>query len=102
MKLIGFRSPIVLGVLALLFVLPVAAQPRAQWSDEQVRQELIRESVAAYNATGRPCACPDQLDRAGHSCGGRSGYSRPGGAAPLCYSKDVTDSMVAGWRARHP
>ncbi len=32
---------------------------------------------------------------------GRSAYSRPGGAAPLCYPADVTGGMVLDWRKAH-
>jgi hypothetical protein len=34
---------------------------------------------------GQGCPCPYDLDRRGNECGGRSAYSRPGGAAPVCY-----------------
>src|SRR5215470_9791701 len=46
---------------------------------------LVQASRSQYHATGRPCACPDDLMRNGRTCGGRSAYSRPGGASPLCY-----------------
>ena len=58
-------------------------------------------SIAAYLATGHPCACPYNLARNGSQCGGRSAYSRPGGAEPLCYPKDVSDGMVTDWRRSH-
>ena len=70
-------------------------------SDDQVKQAIIQQSIAAYNATGRPCACPYQTDRAGRTCGRRSAYSRPGGASPLCYPQDVTPGMVSDWRRIH-
>src|SRR6185312_15212693 len=41
---------------------------------------LVQASRDQYHATGRPCACPDDLMRNGRACGGRSAYSRPGGA----------------------
>lgn len=64
-------------------------------SDAQVRQRIIRESIAAYPG---PCACPYNVDRAGRSCGRRSAYSRPGGAAPICYPHDVSNADVEAWR----
>jgi hypothetical protein len=89
----------VLAIIALTLTAPVfALQPQ---TDNEVRQAIIQQSVSAYNTTGHPCACPYQSDRAGHSCGGRSAYSRPGGAAPLCYPADVTAGMVADWRRAH-
>ena len=74
---------------------------RQQHPDEQIRQQIIQESVAAYLGTGHPCACPYNSARDGSSCGQRSAYSRPGGASPLCYPSDVTDEMDADWRQRH-
>jgi hypothetical protein len=65
------------------------------------RQAVVRDSVAAYMATGRSCACPYNSARNGSSCGGRSAYNRPGGASPLCYPSDVTDEMVLNWRRTH-
>lgn len=75
-----------------------AATANAAISDDTIRQEIIRESLASY---GGSCPCPYNTDRAGHSCGRRSAYSRPGGAAPLCFDVDVTDEMVRGYRASH-
>jgi hypothetical protein len=61
---------------------------------------IINASRDQYHASGRPCACPDDTARNGSSCGGRSAYSRPGGAAPLCYPSDVTDGMIEAFRQR--
>jgi len=36
--------------------------------------------------------------RNGRRCGGNSAYSKPGGASPLCYARDVTDEMVERYR----
>jgi hypothetical protein len=98
----GFKPSWVRGaaiVIALTAAMhAIALQPP---TDAEVRKAIIQQSIAAYNATGHPCACPYQSDRAGRSCGGRSAYSRPGGASPLCYSQDVTDRMVADWRRTH-
>ena len=90
---------IVAGLILVVATPAFALQPSP--SDDQVRQIIIQRSIAAYNATGHPCACPYQSDRAGHSCGRRSAYSRPGGAAPLCYPEDVTPGMIADWRRTH-
>lgn len=59
---------------------------------------IIAASRSAYHSTGRPCACPDDRMRNGRSCGGKSAYSRPGGAAPLCYVHDVTPAMIENYR----
>ncbi len=61
---------------------------------------IIQASRDQYHAGGRPCACPDDRMRNGRACGGRSAYSRPGGAAPLCYPSDVTAAMIDSYRQR--
>jgi hypothetical protein len=85
--------------LALL-VLPVGTalgQTKSAKTDAQIRQTLIAESIAAYEGN---CPCPYSKNRAGRSCGGNSAYSKPGGASPLCYDKDVTQKMVDEYRKR--
>lgn len=74
------------------------AKPK-KLSDAQIRKILIDESIAAYDGN---CPCPYSTARNGSRCGRRSAYSRPGGAAPLCYPKDVTADMVQDYRNAHP
>jgi hypothetical protein len=64
------RLVITLAVLAILSAGPASA--REPLSDAQVRQAIIQESIARYQATGYPCACPYNLARNGSHCGGRS------------------------------
>ena len=59
---------------------------------------IVAASRDQYHATGRPCACPDDSARNGSACGGRSAYSRPGGAAPLCYPGDVITPRSKRWK----
>ena len=59
---------------------------------------IIKTSRDQYYATGHPCAGPDDLMRNGRACRTRSAYSRPGGAAPLCYPSDVTSSMIEAYQ----
>jgi hypothetical protein len=47
-----------------------------------IAEIIVQASRAQYHAAGRPCACPDDTMRNGRACGGRSVYSRPGGASP--------------------
>jgi hypothetical protein len=61
---------------------------------------IVQASREQYHATGKPCACPDDTARNGSACGGRSAYSRPGGAAPLCYPTDVTAPMIEQYRQK--
>ncbi|HEY4491948.1 MAG TPA: hypothetical protein VI958_08095, partial [Acidobacteriota bacterium] len=75
----------------------VQAQP-ARLTDEQIVVKIIEASRNAYYATGHPCACPYDRARNGSSCGGRSAYSRPGGAQPKCYPKDISKSEIAAYQ----
>ena len=75
--------------------LPCSSSTRAsssQRTDAQIRQVLISQSISRYSGS---CPCPYNTDR-----GGRSAYSRPGGASPLCYPGDVSDGAVEAYRAR--
>lgn len=67
-------------------------------TDSEIRQVIIRESIAQYPGT---CACPYNLARNGSRCGRRSAYSKPSGYSPLCYPGDVTDAMVSRYRKQH-
>jgi len=85
-------------MLACIILLAVTPAMAARLSDAEVKRALIEESIAAYPGT---CPCPYNTDRRGHSCGGRSAYSRPGGYAPLCYDSQITPAMVAEYRRTH-
>jgi hypothetical protein len=77
----------------------VAAPPGL--NDQEIAAAIVQESRQAYYATGHPCACPEDLARNGSRCGGRSAYSRPGGASPKCYASDVTPGEIADYRKAH-
>lgn len=66
--------------------------------DARIREILIEQSISSYAGN---CPCPYNTARNGSRCGGRSAYSRPGGASPLCYPDDVTDAMVRRYRRSH-
>jgi hypothetical protein len=84
-----------IAALVLAFTAATAATQAWGQSDAQVKQRIIRQSIAAYPGS---CPCPYNVDRGGRRCGARSAYSRPGGHAPICYPADVTPAMV---RAAH-
>jgi hypothetical protein len=73
-------------------------QQKKPLSDAQIKAILIDESIAAYSGN---CPCPYSTARNGSRCGRRSAYSREGGAAPLCYPKDVSAEMVKEYRNAH-
>lgn len=88
----SWRLPL-LAASTLLLLLPTIARS----NDDAIRDALIRQSIANYQGN---CPCPYSKDRAGRNCGRRSAYSRPGGAAPLCYREDVTQEMIERFRKR--
>ena len=94
-RLAAGRRMFALVTLVALSVTSAAAQARL--TDDQIRDVMIRESIAAYSGS---CPCPYNYDRGGRRCGGRSAYSRPGGAAPLCYRGDISKAMVDAYRRR--
>lgn len=81
----------------VFFVLLLPTSGASALSLDEAKQAMIRESVASYPGT---CACPYSTARNGSRCGGRSAYSKPGGAAPLCYPDDVSEAMVADYLRR--
>lgn len=88
----------VAAVASLVLAAPtVAFAPQSQ-SDAQVRQAIIRQSIASYSGN---CPCPYNRASNGSRCGGRSAYSRGGGAAPMCYASDVSDAQVTAYRRRN-
>ncbi len=84
-------------VLVLALGITWGQAKKAAKSDAEIKQAIISESIASYRGS---CPCPYNTDRAGRRCGGRSAYSRPGGASPICYEKDVTQKMVEDYRKR--
>jgi hypothetical protein len=84
---------------AVLLLVGVASAADKRLSDSQIKQLLIKESIASYDGN---CPCPYSTARNGSRCGRRSAYSRPGGEAPLCYDKDVSAEMVSEYRRAHP
>ena len=60
-------------------------------------QRIIAKSISAYPGS---CPCPYNTDRGGRRCGKRSAYSKPGGYAPICFPQDVSERMIAAFKAR--
>lgn len=96
MTLLKFRYLLAVVLIATVSALPAFA--RSNLTDDQVRERMIQDSISSYSGN---CPCPYNAARNGTSCGKRSAYSRPGGAAPLCYKNDISDEMVRAWRKQH-
>lgn len=77
--------------IGLALALGGTSQAIARESDAQVRERLIKQSIATYPGN---CPCPYNTDRAGRRCGKRSAWSKPGGYAPLCYPDDVSKDKI--------
>lgn len=95
-RILGAAARLLLTVGAALVI--AGAAPI---SDAAVTNSIIQQSVPDYLATGHPCACPYNLASNGSHCGGRSAYSRRGGASPICYPDQVTPEMILQWRRTH-
>jgi len=88
-------SLLILMTLALGFA--TAQTTKAPKTNAEIRQEIIKQSIASYKGS---CPCPYSVDRAGRMCGRGSAYGKPGGASPICFEKDVTPKMVVDYRKR--
>lgn len=64
-------------------------------SDSEITQRIIQESISSYPGN---CPCPYNTAKNGSSCGKRSAYSKKGGYSPVCYAKDVSQSMIKEYR----
>jgi len=74
--------------LSFLFAVSPAFAKGEGKSDNEIRDIMIAQSIAAYDGV---CPCPYSIMRSGKPCNSRSAWSKPGGAEPLCYRRDVTD-----------
>lgn len=89
-------------LLAVFFTFAALATPafalQSVVSDDQVAQQIIKESIASYPG---PCACPYNHARNGSSCGRRSAYSRSGGYNTVCYREDVSADDILAYREQY-
>jgi hypothetical protein len=90
----------IFGAFLCAGLLATSAFAQAPLSDEQIASIVVQASRDAYYRTGHPCACPEDSARNGSRCGGRSAYSRPGGAAPYCYVADVKKEEIDRYRTK--
>lgn len=87
------------AALSLLLLASYCAEAQAaSVSDDDIRQQMIQESLNSYSGN---CPCPYNTMRNGRVCGGNSAYSRPGGYSPLCYSDDISAADVSHYRQSH-
>ena len=87
----------VLILLTLALGIAAAQTAKIAKTNAEIKQEIIKQSIASYKGS---CPCPYSTDGTGRMCGWWSAYSKPGGASPLCFEKDVTPKMVVDYRKR--
>lgn len=85
----------VLLLSSTVFITPLTLAKSTRLTDDQVKQQIIDESIASYSGS---CACPYNSARNGSHCGKRSAWSRAGGYAPLCYKNEISKQQVTQWR----
>lgn len=74
------------------------APPTSSLPADRPRSEIVQLLIArSINSYSGSCACPYNVDRGGRRCGGRSAYSKPRGASPLCYEGDITEAMISAF-----
>jgi hypothetical protein len=74
-------------------------EDHSKLTDAAIIALIIAGTIAIYKSTGAPCACPSDTTRNGSSCGGRSAWSKPGGAKPMCFPADISADMIKAYRA---
>lgn len=72
--------------------------PRILMSDAQVRDRIIKTSIAIYPGD---CACPYSIAASGRRCGRKSVWSRHGDFAATCFPNEVSPGEIREWRLRH-
>lgn len=95
----GAKTPNLRTVALVLSALLISTAAEARpMTDAQIKQAIIKQSIASYPGS---CPCPEFTDRGGRRCGARSAWSRAGGYAPKCYPSDVSRSEVEAYRANN-
>jgi hypothetical protein len=86
-----------LMILATIGLAIVSQPALAKESDAQIRQKIIKASIASYPGN---CPCPYNSASNGSRCGGRSAWNRAGGYSPKCFPSDVSKAEVEAYRRR--
>jgi ferredoxin-fold anticodon binding domain-containing protein len=90
-------------IICVLLIAQIIFDYKISWAYDNTeittaKRKMITESISSYSGN---CACPYNSAVNGSSCGKRSAYSKPGGAAPLCYETEITDAQAAEWLRRN-
>jgi hypothetical protein len=94
--------PRISALVVLAILSAVRRSPASHHPTPRSAKTSSRKASRVISRRGTLAPAPYNHARNGSSCGARSAYSRPGGAEPLCYPKDVSDGMVETWKRAHP
>ncbi len=79
-----------------LFVL--AANEKPALSDQEIAYIVIEKSIADYMANHKTCPCPYYVTNEGALCSENSAWAKPVAVKPMCYIKDVPQSIIDIYR----
>jgi hypothetical protein len=88
---------VLLAIVPLLWVSTASAQ---RVDDEEIRQMIIRDSLAGFGT--RDCPCPYSYAWNGQQCADKSLYNQRTGRRDIfCYPADVSYRDIAEYRRLH-
>lgn len=102
MKPVNIKS---LALLSLLLISPMALADKDiefnNYTDEEVKIEVLRDYLRYHLTSIGPCPCPDFRASNDSRCGGRSSFSKGWRAGVLCYKDQIRDFMIDDWRTNN-
>lgn len=92
---------VLLSILTLLWpLLWVPAASAQRYSDEEIRDRIIRESLAGFGSND--CPCPYSYAWNGQQCADKSLYNQRTGRHDIfCYPVDVSWRDIQDYRRYH-
>ena len=81
-------------ITTFLILLPLTAFSYSKDELSAAKKSMVRLSLNSYSGN---CPCPYNTMRNGRPCAGRSAYTKPGGVAPYCYERDISDKAADSW-----
>ena len=89
-----------LALLALILVLPATTASAQRYRDDEIRQMIIRDSLAGFGSTD--CPCPYSYAWNGQQCADKSLYNQRTGRHDIfCYPADVSWRDIEEYRRQH-
>lgn len=85
-------------ILIPLFLLSTNAMAQTSYTDDEIKQKIISESIQNYPGN---CPCPYNHASNGYKCGKRSAWSRAGGYVPICYKREISNEQLQKWKQQY-